>query len=66
MLKESIKCLWCELEALQSRKPLPGILNLEEARISAFPEIEEFLVILDGFGFVVLLLTLVQDQERKL
>jgi hypothetical protein len=35
--------------ALQPSQPLSGILNLSNTRISVFPEVEEFIVLLDGF-----------------
>jgi len=42
----------------QLRQPLPGILNLRNTRISLFPEVEEFLVMLYGFTFLAYLLDL--------
>ncbi len=39
------------MRSLQPFKPLPGILNLSNTRVSVLPEIEEFLVMLYGFGF---------------
>jgi hypothetical protein len=38
------------LITLQPSQPLLSILNLGNTRVSVFPEIEEFLVMLDGFG----------------
>jgi hypothetical protein len=35
----------------QPSQPLLCILNLSKTRISVFPEVEEFLVMLYGFGF---------------
>ena len=45
----------CELLALQSSQPLLRILNLSNTRVSVFPEVEEFLVILQGFSGIALL-----------
>ncbi len=36
---------------LQPSQPLPGILNLSNTRVSVFPEVEKFLVMLYGFPF---------------
>jgi len=36
-------------------QPLPCILYLSDPRISVLPEVEEFFVVLDGFGCVALL-----------
>ena len=35
--------------ALQPSQPLPGILDLNNTRVSVFPEVEEFLGMLYGF-----------------
>ena len=37
-----------------SGKPLPRILNLSNTRVSVFPEVEEFFVVLYGFDFIAL------------
>ena len=39
------------MRLLQSGQPLPRILNLSYPRVSVLPEVEEFLVVLYGFGF---------------
>jgi len=46
-LKVSLECSG----ELQRGQPLPGILDLRQARVSVFPEGEEFLVMLYGFGW---------------
>ena len=45
-----------ELLPFHLSQPLPGILHLSNTRVSIFPEVEEFLVMLYGFGCVALLL----------
>jgi len=40
---------------LQPSQPFPGILNLMDTRISIFPELEEFSIMLYGFGFPIIL-----------
>jgi len=35
---------------LQSSQPLPRIFYLSDTRVSVLPEVEEFLVMLDGLG----------------
>ena len=40
----------------EASHPLLRILNFRNTRISVFPEVEEFLVMLDGFGFPAFLL----------
>ena len=42
--------------ALHSSQPLLRIFHFREAGIGVFPEVEEFLIVLDGFGFIALLL----------
>ena len=39
----------------QPRQPLPRILHLSNTRVRILPEVEESLVVLDGFGCVALL-----------
>jgi len=41
---------------LQSSQPLPRVLNLRNTRVSIFPEVEEFLVMLYGDGFLAFVL----------
>jgi hypothetical protein len=40
------------LLTFQPSQPLPSILNLSYARVSILPQVEEFLVMLDGFGLL--------------
>jgi len=40
----------------QPSQPLYGILNLGYTRVSVFPEVEEFLVMLYGDGFLAFVL----------
>jgi hypothetical protein len=41
--------------AFQPSQPFPGILDLNDTRVSILPEIEEFIVLLYGFGCVAIL-----------
>jgi hypothetical protein len=43
-----ISHLCCTLVSLQPSQPLPRILNLNKTRVSVFPDVEEFLVMLYG------------------
>ena len=52
--------------ALQPSQPLLRILNLSNTRISVFPGVEEFLVMLYGFGFVPLLLVNLTEHVEAL
>jgi len=54
------------LLALQPSQPLPRIFKLSNPRVSVLPEVEEFLVILDGFTFVVLLHSSLNTKLRIL
>ena len=45
-----------KLFLFQPSQPLLSILNLSNTRISVFPKLEEFLLMLDGFGFPAFLL----------
>jgi len=47
-----------KLLALQSSQPLLRILNFSNTRVSVFPEVEEFLMILYGFRVSILFLRL--------
>jgi hypothetical protein len=38
---------------LQSSQPLPHILHLSYPRVSILPQVEEFFVMLDGFGVII-------------
>jgi hypothetical protein len=52
--------LWLPVASitLQFSQPLLRILKLCYARVSVFPEVEEFLVVFDSFSIVALLLIL--------
>jgi hypothetical protein len=41
---------YCSID-LQPSQPVPSLLYLGYPRVSVLPEVEEFLVMLDGFGF---------------
>ncbi|NIO47821.1 MAG: hypothetical protein GTN73_00050 [Candidatus Aminicenantes bacterium] len=41
---------------LQPSQPLPGILYLSNTRVSVFPEVEEFLVMLYGYALRIYLI----------
>jgi hypothetical protein len=48
---------------LQSRQPLSRIINLSYPRVSVLPEVEEFLVMLYGFGSPILSYRVVVEVE---
>src|SRR4030042_2306307 len=60
---QSHKLMWVSPKLLkekkplfrEARQPLPGILDFGPAGVGIFPEIEEFPVLLGGFGFLSLL-----------
>ncbi len=48
----------------EASQPLLRVLNLSYSRISILPEVEEFLIMLDGFAFpAFLLINLAQHVE---
>jgi len=54
-LKEWLGKNYRKLLTLQPSQPPPRIIHLSNTRVGVLPEVEEFLVVLYGFGCVALL-----------